>query len=101
VLDPKLHAQALAAVEALRHRSDLDPISTVDLIELYLALGRNATALEQLPKLCASVPVVCFDFSVNPFWLPLRGKPAFQALVKKYDTVSQPPASAASAPVSP
>jgi len=101
VLDPKLHAQALAAVEALRHRSDLDPISTVDLIELYLALGRNATALEQLPKLCASVPVVCIDLSVNPFWLPLRGKPAFQALVKKYDTVSQPPASAASAPVSP
>jgi len=97
VLDAKLHAQALAAVDALRHRSDLDPVSTVDLIQLYLALGRSATALEQLPKLCASVPVVCGDLSVNPFWLPLRGKPEFQALVKKYDTISQPPASAASA----
>src|SRR6185312_15241788 len=101
VLDSKLHAQALAAVNALRKRSDLDPISMVDLIQLYLALCRNATAMEQLPKLCASVPVVCGDLSVNPFWLPLRGQPAFAALVKQYDTASQPPASAASAPSSP
>lgn len=34
------------------------------------------------------------DPSVNPVWLPLRGQPAFQALVKKYDASSQPTASA-------
>ena len=98
LLDPKLHAQALAAVDALRGHTDLDPFSMLDVLQLELALGQNGNALEQLPKLCASVPVVCSDLSVNPVWLPLRGQPSFEALVKKYDTASQPPASAASAP---
>ncbi len=101
VLDPKLHAQALAAVDALRQRSELDPTSMDDVIELYLALGRNDTALELLPKYCVAQPVGCNDLSVNPEYLPLRGQPAFQVLVKKYDTISQPPTSAASAPSSP
>jgi hypothetical protein len=96
VLDPKLHAQALAAVDALRKRSDLDPLSMADVIQLYLALGRNDTVLELLPKICAAMPVGCVNLSVNPVLLPLRGQPAFQALVKKYDTASQTPASASS-----
>jgi hypothetical protein len=50
-----------------------------------------------LPQNCAAAPSSCSDISVNPLWLPLRDQPAFQALVKKYDTFSQPPASAASA----
>jgi serine/threonine-protein kinase len=100
VLDPKLHAQALAAVDALRKRSNLDPTSMGDVIQLDLALGRNDTVLDQLPKYCAATPVFCVGLSVYPLWLPLRGQPAFQALVKKYDTVSQPPASAASSPSS-
>jgi TolB-like protein/cytochrome c-type biogenesis protein CcmH/NrfG len=101
LLDPKLHAQALAALDALRQHSDLDPLSTGDVIQLDLALGQDDTALDQLPKWCTSLPVACNDLSVNPIWLPLRGKPVFQALVKKYDTVSQPPASAASSSSSP
>jgi len=98
VLDPKLHAQALAAVDALHKHSDLDPASMGDVLQLYVALGQNATALDLLPKFCAAVPVACNDLSANPLWLPLRGQPAFQALVKKYDASSQPPASASSAP---
>lgn len=101
VLDPKLHAQALAAVDALSRRSDLDPFSMGDVIQLYLALGRNDTVLDLLPQSCASAPDGCSDLSVNPLWLPLRDQPTFQALVKKYDTFSQPPALAASAPSSP
>jgi len=100
VLDSKLHAQALAAVDALRKRSDLDPNSMGAVMQLDLALGQNDTALDQLPKFCATIPVACTDLSINPAWLPLRGQPAFQALVKKYGTVSQPPASAASSPSS-
>jgi len=100
VLDPKLHTQALAAVDALRKRSGLDPVSMSDVIQLDLALGQNDIVLELLPKTCAAMPVGCNNLSVNPGWLPLRGQPAFQALVKKYDTVSQPPASAASSPSS-
>jgi TolB-like protein/Tfp pilus assembly protein PilF len=96
VLDPKLHAQALAAVDALRKRSDLDPNSMGDVMQLDLALGQNDIVLDQLPKLCAAAPVGCTDLSVNAGWLPLRGQPAFQALVKKYDTASQTPASASS-----
>ena len=101
VLDPKLHAQALAAVDALRKRFDLDPNSMGDVLLFYSALGQNDTVLDQLPKFCATIPVACGDLSVNPVWLPLRGKAEFQALVKKYDTVSQPAASAASAPSTP
>ncbi|TAN07837.1 MAG: hypothetical protein EPN38_04555 [Rhodanobacteraceae bacterium] len=98
VLDPKLHAQALAAVEALRQRTDLDPTSMRDVIQLELALGQNTSVLEQLPKYCASIRVACGDLSVNPQWIPLRGDPRFQALVKQYDTVSKPaPAASAAA----
>jgi len=100
VLDPKLHAQALVAVDALRKRSDLDPISMADVIQLYGALDQNATALDLLPKWCASSPVFCADISLFPGWIPLRGDPRFQALVKKYDTASKsaPAATAATSP---
>lgn len=90
-VDPTLLPQALAAVDALRQRADLDPNSMFDVIQLYAALGRNDTALELLPKICAGLPVACSDLSVYPAWIPLRGNPAFEALVKKYDTLSQPP----------
>ncbi|HKV65541.1 MAG TPA: hypothetical protein VJN66_04090, partial [Rhodanobacteraceae bacterium] len=88
-----------------RGRADLDPYSMADVLQLELALGQNVTVLEQLPKFCAATPVACSDLSVNPLWLPLRGQPRFEALVKQYDTVSKPapaasavPASAASSP---
>ncbi|HJR12131.1 MAG TPA: tetratricopeptide repeat protein [Rhodanobacteraceae bacterium] len=97
VLDPALHAQALAAVDALRRRTDLDPASMGDVFQLELALGQNQIALEQLPKFCAGFRVACSDLSINPVWLPLRGDPRFQALVKQYDTVSKPAAASASA----
>jgi TolB-like protein/Tfp pilus assembly protein PilF len=96
VLDSKLHAQALGAVDALRKRSDLDPDSMGAVMQLDLALGQNDTVLDQLPKFCAAAPVACTDLSINPAYVPLRGQPAFRALVKKYDTASQTPASASS-----
>src|SRR6185312_10009333 len=74
LLDPKLHPQALAAVGALRRRTDLNPLSMLGIIQLELALGQNDTALEQLPKLCASVAVGCNDLSVYPVYLPLHGQ---------------------------
>lgn len=92
VLDTKLHMPALATVNALRKRSDLDPTSTYDVIQLYLLLGEKNTALDMLPKLCASEPGFCNDLSVYPLFLPLRADPRFQQLVRKYDTVSKPPA---------
>lgn len=95
VLDPKLHAKALAVVDALRKRSDLDPDSMGNVMEFELALGENTAALEQLPKLCASLWFACNDLSVFPLWIPLHGNPRFEALVKQYDTTSKPaPASA-------
>jgi len=100
LLDPKLHPQALAAVGALRRRTDLNPLSMLGIIQLELALGQNDTALEQLPKLCASVAVGCNDLSVYPVYLPLHGQPAFEALVKQYDTVSKPAPAADPSPVS-
>ncbi|TAM24818.1 MAG: tetratricopeptide repeat protein [Rhodanobacter sp.] len=95
LLEPKLHAQALAAVESLRRRTDLDPGSLGDVMQLELALGQNASVLEQLPKNCASAPVGCNDLSINPVYVPLHGQPRFQALVKQYDTVSKPAADSA------
>ncbi|HKV65862.1 MAG TPA: hypothetical protein VJN66_05730 [Rhodanobacteraceae bacterium] len=98
--DPALRRQALAAVDALHARTDLDPGSESDVIQLYLVLGENTTALELLPKTCTAQPVNCSDLSVNPEFMPLRGDPRFQALVKQYDTVSQPAAAASATPTS-
>jgi TolB-like protein/Tfp pilus assembly protein PilF len=100
LLDPKLHAQALTAVDALRGHTDLDPFSMLDVTQLETALGQNGNALEQLPKLCASMPVACTDLSMFPVWIPLRGDPRFAALVKQYDTVSKPAPAATAAPAS-
>ena len=100
LLDPELRAQALAAVEALRQRADLDPASMGDVLQLELALGQNPIVLEQLPKFCASIQVACNDLRVNPFWIPLRGDPRFQALVAQYDTVSKPVPATTAAPAS-
>ncbi|MBS0383389.1 MAG: tetratricopeptide repeat protein [Proteobacteria bacterium] len=88
--DSALHRQALDAVDALRKRPDLDPGSMIDVIQLYLALREDGTALELLPATCAAQPVNCSDLSVNPLFVSLRGKPGFAALVQRYDTVSKP-----------
>jgi TolB-like protein/Flp pilus assembly protein TadD len=97
VLHPGLHAQALATMDTLHERPDVDPTSMYDMIQLYLVLGRNDTALDLLPKFCASIPVGCDNLGAYPTWLPLHGDPRFEALVKKYDTTSQPSASATQA----
>lgn len=97
LLDPKSRTQAVAAVTALRTRADLDPFSLGDVLQLELALGENAIALNQLPEYCAATPVGCSDLSVNPTYLPLRSDPRFKQLVRQYDTVSKPPASPAAA----
>jgi len=100
LLDPKLHTQALAAVNALRKRGDIDPASMSDVLQLELTLGQNATVLEQAPKFCASLRAACNDLSINPAWIPLRRDPRFQALVKQYDTTSKPATAASAAPAS-
>lgn len=96
VLDPKLRPRARAALDALRKRSDLDPTSLADLLQVYLVLGEKDTALDLLDKLIALTPQSYSDLSVNPVFIPLRGDPRFEAMVKKYDTSSQPSASTSS-----
>ena len=98
VQDPALRRKALVAVDALRKRADLDPGSMIDVIQLYLALREDSTALGLLPVACGAQPVSCSDLSVNPLFLSLRGEPRFAALVKRYDTVSKPAAATTAAP---
>jgi TolB-like protein/Flp pilus assembly protein TadD len=92
VLDPKLHAQALSAADALRKRPDLDPDSLYNLFQVYLVLGNKGVALDVLDRSCAPVVYSCSDFAVNPTYNPLRGDSRFEALEKKY----APPQSTAS-----
>jgi tetratricopeptide (TPR) repeat protein len=94
VLDPKLHAQALAAADALCKRSDLDPDSLYNLVIVYLVLDKKDIALDLLDRSCAPTPFSCNDFAINPTYIPLRGDPRFEAMAKKYDATSQPAASA-------
>jgi tetratricopeptide (TPR) repeat protein len=101
LLDPKLRPQALAALDALSQRPDLDPPSTSDMIQLYAVLGEKRAVLGLLPGMCTSIPAACSDLSVNPIWLPLRGDSTFEALVKRYDTTSKPLASGSPSPSSP
>ncbi|MGH8184811.1 MAG: tetratricopeptide repeat protein [Rhodanobacteraceae bacterium] len=96
VLDPKLRTQALAAAEALYQHPDLDPGSQLDLMQIYLVLGKKDPALTLLTKACKFVPYSCADFPDNPTYIPLRGDPRFKALEKKYDSDLQLPASATS-----
>lgn len=97
VLDPARHAEAQAAVAALARRTDLDPNSLGDVMQLQLVLGDKASVLARLPGFCASFRVACNDLSVYPMWIPLHGDPKFEALVKQYDTVSKPAAAASAA----
>ena len=90
LLDPKLRPRALAAVQELHKRSDLDPQSMEDVLQLYSALGETAVVLDLLPKFCAAAPFGCSDLSLNPLLLSLHGDPRFQKLVQQYDTVSKP-----------
>jgi tetratricopeptide (TPR) repeat protein len=98
VLDPARHAEALVAVQALGRRAELDPSSLGDVIQLDLVLGEKHSALARLPGMRASFRVACSDLSVNLLYLPLRGEPKFEALVKQYDTAWKLAASAASSP---
>ena len=100
LLDPKLRPQALAAADALRKRSDLDPDSLYNLFMAYLVLDQKDVALDLLDRSCAPTPFACSDFAVNPTYITLRGNRRFEALVKKYDTTSKPPAAAAPASAS-
>jgi TolB-like protein/Tfp pilus assembly protein PilF len=101
VLDPKLRPQALAAADAVRKRSDLDPDSLYNLFVVYLVLDKKDVALDLLDRSCAPTPFSCNDFAVNPTYIPLRGDPRFEAMAKKYANTSQPPASASSAASTP
>jgi len=96
LLDPKLRPQALAAANALRRRNDLDPSAVADLTQIYSRLGEYKAMLDLLPGMCTASPTGCSDLSVNPVFLPVHGNPAFEALVKKYDTTSQPAAASTS-----
>ena len=98
VLDPKLQAQALAAADALRKRSDLDPDSLYNLFAVYLVLDKKDIALDLLDRSCVPAPFACRDFAVNPAYIPLRGDPRFEALEKKYNPDPQPSASVTSTP---
>ncbi|HEX7348727.1 MAG TPA: hypothetical protein VF264_03640 [Rhodanobacteraceae bacterium] len=85
LLDPSLHAQALEALAALRHATS-NPYANGDLLQLYLALGENAIALEMLPAICAAGPVGCNDLAFNPLYTALHGDPQFVKLAKQYTT---------------
>jgi TolB-like protein/Tfp pilus assembly protein PilF len=101
VLDSKLRPQALAAANALRKRSDLDPDSLFNLVTVYLVLDQKDAALDLLGRSCAQTPFTCNDFAVNPNYIQLRGDPRFEAMAKKYANTPQPPASAAPSSSSP
>lgn len=85
--DPALRPKALAALKALRgHQSS--PDVAVNLVQMNLALGENATALELLEDSCASIPLGCQDLAINPIYAPLHKNPRFETLAKKYTTVT-------------
>jgi hypothetical protein len=67
-----LRPKALAALDKL-HRARIGPSSQGDPLQLYLALGERATAMQMLPGMCAAIPVGCGDLAINPMYAPLHG----------------------------
>ncbi|MGH8280411.1 MAG: tetratricopeptide repeat protein [Gammaproteobacteria bacterium] len=94
--DPKLRPEALAALKDLsRHQSNQDVAG--NLLQLYLALGETAPALQLLEISCPATPVGCSDLAINPMYVALRTDPRFQKLAKQYTTATlAAPASAGS-----
>ncbi|MGH8280304.1 MAG: tetratricopeptide repeat protein [Gammaproteobacteria bacterium] len=85
--DPKLRPRALAALEALsRHASNQDVAG--NLLQMYLALGETASALQLLETSCPATPVGCNDLAVNPMYLALRADPRFRKLARTYTTAT-------------
>lgn len=84
-LNPDLRGQASAAVERLGHKR-LSPYSQRNLIQLYLALGETAPALQLLESLCPSYPIACSDLAAFPVFQPLRNIPRFEKLAARYTT---------------
>jgi len=85
--DPTLRPQALVALKDLsRHASNQDVAG--NLMQMYLALGETAPALQGLESYCPAVPVACYDIAINPMYVALRTDPRFQKLVKQYNTVT-------------
>jgi tetratricopeptide (TPR) repeat protein len=87
LLEPGLSPQALAALESLR-RARLSPLAKVNLLQLYLALGKNQPAQKLLQEVCTSDPIACADLAINPVYIPLRGDRGFQKLAKRYTTIT-------------
>ncbi|MGH8403552.1 MAG: hypothetical protein ACRESO_09150, partial [Gammaproteobacteria bacterium] len=85
--NPALRPQALASLEALsRHQSNQDVAG--NLLQLYLALGQSAPALQLLESSCPADPLGCNDLAINPIYQALRAEPRFQTLAKKYTTAT-------------
>lgn len=87
LLHPALRPQALAAVQQLA-RYQSNTAVTVNLPQLWLALGEHAEALKQLQGVCLAMPIACNDLAINPLYVPLRADPAFQKLAKRYTTAT-------------
>lgn len=85
LVDPSVRGKALEALDALRHGTT-SPYAEGNLLQLYLALGENATALQMLPVICAAGPVGCNDLAFNPMYAPLHDDDAFKKLAKRYTT---------------
>ena len=85
VQDSTLRPQALAALKYLsQHQSNPDVAGS--LLQMYLALGQTAPALQLLESFCPAAPVSCGDLAINPIYRALRAGPRFQQLAKKYST---------------
>ncbi|MGH8234890.1 MAG: tetratricopeptide repeat protein [Rhodanobacteraceae bacterium] len=87
IQDPALRPQALDALADLsRHQSNQDVAG--NLLQMYLALGKNASALQLLENFCPANPVACSDLAISPMYRALRADPRFQQLAKKYTTMT-------------
>ena len=85
--DFALRPQALAALRHLSRRQ-ANPDVAGNLLQLYLALGDTQSALQLLENYCPATPIGCNDLAVSPIYQALHGNPHFEALAKKYTTVT-------------
>jgi adenylate cyclase len=85
--DSALRPRALAALKRLS-RSQANPDVAGNLLQLYLALDETKAALQLLENYCPATPIGCNDLAVSPIYQALHGSPRFEALAKKYTTVT-------------
>lgn len=79
------NAEAARILDQLLERSKTRYVPRYAIAQVYLALGDNGSAIEELEKAFEGREALMVFLKLEPKWDPLRGDPRFAAIIKRMD----------------